>query len=185
MDRLVHRDAAALRQLYDRHSPLVLALARKMLGSVADADALVADVFVELWQKPERYDAGRSSPRSYILLLTRSRALDRLRSRKAERAVSIHDQPIQLQDNSPDPADPIEKQETAVAVRSALAKLSEDERKLVGFSFFYGLSHSEIAQQLSMPLGTVKTRIRNALIRLRSELRTYRNETEGARGTTP
>jgi len=167
-------DAAALRDLYDRHGGQVLALCLRILRDRSEAEEVLGDVFWELWEKAERYRVDRGAPLAYLMTVARSRAIDRLRRRR--RADVMVDLPSSLEtgaaattiDDGPyrDAAD----SERKARIRRALAGLSAAERRAVELSFFDGLSHGEIARTLREPLGTVKSRIRQGLARLRDAL---------------
>ncbi len=166
------RDATALRSLYDRYAQLIFSLALRMLHDWADADELVSDVFLELWRRADRYDATRGAPMIYIVRLARSRAIDRRRTAASR---SRGKTPAQLAANAPSPnANPSEfavSLENARLVHQALGNLDPLHRQVVQLSFFDGLTHTQIAQHLNKPLGTVKSHIRQGLIRLRDFLR--------------
>lgn len=172
------RDQRAFAALYDRHSGLVFTLCLRVLHDKAEAEDLLVDVFYEVWEKADRYDPSRGSPTTYLSTLARSRAIDRLRSkssRSAGPAMTL------VRDDEPAPtADP--SQQTADAERrkivsSALDQLDPAQRQAIESAYYDGLSHSEIAAKLNKPLGTVKTWIRQGLIRLRDSLRSQYEET--------
>src|SRR5262245_61776680 len=177
MELLARRDAAALDALYLRHSSLVFALCLRILRSHAEAEEVLQEVFWELWRSSGRYAAERGSARVYLVQLARSRSLDRLRLRR-RREARLADAGGPAAVASELGGDGREPNALAVAlsgeenrqVQAALCELSESERQAVTLSFFDGLSHAEIAAQLGEPLGTVKTRIRRALLRLRGVL---------------
>jgi RNA polymerase sigma-70 factor (ECF subfamily) len=178
MRRIASRDQDALWSLYDRHAKWVCALGLRMLHNRADADDLVSEVFWEVWNKSARFDPTRGSAKTYIANLTRSRAIDRQRS-GSHRAKSAEDAqnskpavtPAELEGNPFDHAVHDERRER---VRSALRQIDRNQREALELAFFEGLSHSEISIRLSKPLGTVKTTIRQGLIRLRDCLRIYK-----------
>ena len=176
MRRIGERDSTAMRQLYDRHAGLVFAIAMKILHNRDDAADVTEDVFFELWEKASRYDATRAAPGTYIVMLTRSRAIDRARRKPREAAVSLDraEEPIGESRNSP--AGIAELGEQRALIRQALDKLEPVQRQVLSEAYFEGLSHSEIAEKLNKPLGTVKTYIRQGLIRLREQLRRTSSE---------
>ncbi|HEY1628790.1 MAG TPA: sigma-70 family RNA polymerase sigma factor [Tepidisphaeraceae bacterium] len=171
MRRIAARDQAALRTLYDRHAALIYALLRRIVRNREDADELLSDIFWEAWMG--RFDESRACPRTYLVMLARSRAIDRLRSRGRQVvAMQIADSP------APPGTDAAESREVAQIVRSALDALDSPQRQMIEYAFYDGMSHSEIAAKTQQPLGTVKTYIRRGLIRLRDSLRTLdRNQT--------
>ncbi len=168
---IAERDPTAMRELYDKHAGLVYAMAMKILRNRDDADELVADVFWELWDKSSRYDQTRASPVTYIVTLARSRCIDRTRRKAARPAVSLEGADGQFASDSGTPADNTVLGEQREIVRTALASLEPNQRQALEAAYFDGLSHSEIAEKYGKPLGTVKTYVRQGLIRLRDKLR--------------
>lgn len=169
-------DATALRDLYDRYAGQVLALCLRILRDRAEAEEALGDVFWELWERADRYREGRGAPFSYLMTVARSRAIDRLRRRRRTELAFEPQSPMpggalgasEATDQGPYREAAASEQKTRI--RRALAGLSAVERQAVELSFFDGLSHSEIARTLQEPLGTVKSRIRQGLLRLRDAL---------------
>lgn len=169
-----HPEAVA--ELYDRHAPMLLALARRILGSNADAEEVLQEVFVHAWNHSGRYDPVRSSVATWLVLLTRSRAIDRLRHRQVvdrtheqAHAADAADLP---RDTSPDGPDAVFIRERRERVRRELENLPPEQRQVLEMAFYDGLSQSEIAARAGLPLGTVKTRTLLAMKKLRNALRT-------------
>jgi RNA polymerase sigma-70 factor, ECF subfamily len=169
-------DPAALSRLYDRHSPLVFAFCLRALRDHAEAEDLMIDIFWEIWQRHDRYDAARSSPRTYLLNVTRSRIIDRLRALRSRRSVpsvglNTGDRPSSdgtAQGARPcEPIDEMVGTEQRARLQSAMQRLNPDQREALELAYFDAMSHSEVAARLGQPIGTVKSRIRQALIRLR------------------
>jgi len=182
MNGLAEGDTRALQALFDRHSGQVMALCLRILRDRARAEEVTGDVFWELWDRADRYRPDRGAPLAYVLTVARSRAIDRLRSARREDPTGSA---ADVAEGSADgagaavggmamrDAGPFESAATSELsgrVRRALAGLSEAERRAVEMSFFDGLSHGEIASALSEPLGTIKSRIRQGLLRLRDAL---------------
>lgn len=158
---LAHGDRDALAELYDRLAPMMMALLVRMLPSRAEAEEQLQNVFVELWRRAGQYQPSRGSVRSWALTVTRSRALDALRAGKRRRARD-HEPSDDATLAAPTSARPDEvaaARQDAGAVSTALAALSAEQRQALEMSYFGGLSHREIADQLGIPLGTVKSRI--------------------------
>jgi RNA polymerase sigma-70 factor (ECF subfamily) len=172
-------DSNALAALYDRHVSAVFAVCIRILRDASEAEEVLEEIFWELWARRDRYDAARSSPFSYLMTLARSRALDRLRFRRRRAGVWIElggDGGAEEQVAAAGGLTPFEHATAArdrAEIERALAELPVSYRRAVELSFFEGLSHSEIAQQLGDPLGTVKTRIRQGLLALRKTLRDH------------
>ncbi|HVQ31974.1 MAG TPA: sigma-70 family RNA polymerase sigma factor [Vicinamibacteria bacterium] len=159
--RLTGGDAAALGELYDRFAGLVNGLALRILRNTAEAEDVVQEVFVQVWRQAERFDPSRGSPEAWLCTIARTRALDRLRRRTARREEASEAAPG---------VSAAPRTEEALAVRKALEGLSADQRHALELAYYEGLTHTEIAARLGEPLGTVKTRIRTAMIRLRDVL---------------
>jgi len=169
--RIAGGDAPALSLLYDRHSPLIYSILLRVLRNRAEADDLLIDVFQEFWQRANRFDASRSSVTSYLAMLARSRAVDRLRSNRARPTVPLDPAFDTTESNASDPSQRAQSDEQAGQLRRAVTQLSDEQRQAIECAFFDGLSHTEIAERLGKPLGTVKTHIRQGIIRLRDVLR--------------
>jgi RNA polymerase sigma-70 factor (ECF subfamily) len=165
------RDKDAFQQLYARHSPLLFSLAVKILSDRTEAEDVLQETFVQVWNTAVSFDEQRGKPLGWFIMLTRSRAIDRLRSRKtrARLAESVGKEETQIT-RAKTPADDAITSEAQRAVRDALGKLPDDQRVPIEMAYFGGLTQFEIAQKLSQPLGTVKTRIRTGMIRLREQL---------------
>ena len=160
--RLVGGEAAAVGEFFDRYAGLAYGLALRILRDPTEAEDVVQEVFVQAWRQASRYDPGRGSPEAWVCTMARTRALDQLRRRAARREEPAEaDQPAAAR-----PAATVE----ALAVRKALLSLSDDQRRALELAYYEGLTQSEIARRLGEPLGTIKTRIRTAMIRLREEL---------------
>lgn len=169
---VLERRAEALADLYDRHAPTLLALARRILGTSADAEEVVQEVFLHVWNHAGRYDAARSSVSTWLVLLTRSRAIDRLRTRKVvDRTHESAHQAEPVRHTSPEGAESVLFQERRERVAHELAQLPPEQRQVLEMAFYEGLSQTEIAAREDLPLGTVKTRTLLAMKKLRSALR--------------
>lgn len=162
MQAIRRGDAEGLRTLYARYSGKVYAICLRVIHDQHEAEETLLDVFHEIWQRSDRFDDTRSSPRQYIQLLARSRAIDRLRESKRRRdkvecgflpelAATEHEQ--------------------SSDVSHVLGGLEPRYQQVIELAFFSGCSHSQIAEQLQIPLGTVKTRIRTAIATLRRRMR--------------
>ena len=173
VQRMAEGNPAALAAVYDRHIRSVFGLAMRVLQNQGDAEDLVQEVFSQVWAQAKRYDATRGSVASWLLMIARSRAIDRLRSRRAkpDSAPFPHDTAVV---ELPDPALGAEHgiltAESATRLRAALTVLPPTQRVAIELAYFEGLTHAQIAEQLEQPLGTVKTRIRTGLRKLREAL---------------
>ena len=169
--RLADGDQDALGELYDRHARPVYTLALRILQDPADAEDIVQEVFAQAWKQATRYDVTRGAVGAWLLTVARSRAIDRLRARRArpDRAGLEH-APTHLVDPLAAPDSQLASSEQVRVVRAALAALPLLQRVALELAYYEGLTHSEIAEQLEQPLGTVKTRIRQALLKLRDAM---------------
>jgi RNA polymerase sigma-70 factor (ECF subfamily) len=173
MQAIARGDRSALSTLYDRHSPLVLAICRRILGDAGEAEDVLSDIFFEVWRKADRFDSNRGNPLTYLVTLSRSRAIDRKRSQASRpKITSDYTDANARADPDPNPFESIDLKERSAQVRSALSGLEPAQREALECAFYEGLSHSEIAARLNKPLGTVKTHIRQGIIHLREKLRT-------------
>ena len=185
--RMQAGDQRALSEFYDRWFPVVNCLVSRMVKSATDVEDVVEETFWQAWRQADRFAENRGSVQTWLLTIARSRALDRLRSLKRRREDSIDDvapsagsaiasADASLPPSSSDPLLAAELQERRVLVREALAQLPREQREALELGYFGGLSQSEIAEQTGQPLGTVKTRMRLALLKLRERLSVLREE---------
>jgi RNA polymerase sigma-70 factor, ECF subfamily len=171
VDRMAHGDASAVANLYDRHARAVYSLALRMLADAAEAEDVVQDVFTQAWRQAGLYDPARAPVIGWLLVITRARTLDRLRARRSRIALAgVGPDPATVVDSSPRPDAQAIGLEQGTRVRAALASLSVAQREAIELAYYKGLSQSDIAERLQEPLGTIKTRIRSGLIRLRELL---------------
>jgi RNA polymerase sigma-70 factor (ECF subfamily) len=171
LGRMAKGDREALGEVYDRHGRLVYSLALRIVRDQADAEDIVQDVFAQAWRQAGRYDAARGTVLGWLLTLTRSRAIDQLRGRKT-RPEPSHDAGVlgEVVDAGPAADEQLAWAGRATQIRSAIDKLSVLQRVAIELAFYEGLTHAEIADRLELPLGTVKTRIRQGLLKLRDQL---------------
>ena len=169
--RMAHGDESALAELYDRHARLVFSLALRILQNRADAEDVVQEVFAQVWTQARRYEGERGAVAAWMLMMARSRAIDRLRARRARPETGGHTPATQnVADASPTQDLQLLSSEEVRKLREALDALPAVQRAALELSYYEGLTHVEIADRLSEPLGTVKTRIRQAVIKLRESL---------------
>ncbi len=162
-----HEDALA--ELFRRHAGAVFGLARRVLGDVGRAEEIVQEVFVRLWNQPERFDPERGSLRSFLLAQTHGRAVDVLRSDSARKEREENDA-RRAAEGGYDVEREVWDLAVAETVRNALYSLPEDERRAIELAYFGGCTYREVAVALGAPEGTVKSRIRSGLKRLRVSL---------------
>jgi RNA polymerase sigma-70 factor (ECF subfamily) len=166
--RLVARiragDQQAMSELYDRYGRVVYAVALRVLQDTSAAEDVLQDIFLQLWRNPDAFDASRGSLAAWLAVISRHRAIDRLRKRKPE--VDIEECVIA---GGPDLGDEVERNLVIEKVRSVLAEMNPDQRQALELAYFQGLTHTEIAEKTGEPLGTIKTRIRSGLQQLRAK----------------
>jgi RNA polymerase sigma-70 factor (ECF subfamily) len=167
--RMQDGDTRAFEQLYDRHSARALRVARALVGDRELAEEVVQEAFLSVWRNAGRYDPRLGSFRAWALTVVRYRAIDLLRVRRKEAGDKLlgDDEFFALPDETADTQAEAVQQLEMVRIRRQLAELPRPQRELIVLAYFGGLSHSELATQLSLPLGTVKGRMRLALAKLR------------------
>jgi len=171
MGRIAAGDRDAFARLFDRHSPVVLGLLIRILGRRSEAEETLQEVFLQVWRQAGRYEPGRSTPRGWILVLARSRALDQLRSREArQRRETELSAASAARQEHPVGTRGLEESERREQVSSALEVLPPEQRRCIELAFFEGLTQTQIASRLEAPLGTVKSRIHLGMSKLRQVL---------------
>jgi RNA polymerase sigma-70 factor (ECF subfamily) len=173
LQRMASKDDAALDAFYARYNRLAFSLIFRIVGNRPDAEDVLTDVFWQVWQQSDRYDASRGKPVAWLLTIARTRAIDSLRSsgrhqEKNEPFDPQKDRPV----SGPEP-DIFVLADTRQAVQEALQTLPDQQRIPLEMAYFQGMSHTEIASALGQPLGTVKDRIRTAMLHLRKRLKPY------------
>ncbi len=168
---IVDGGSEALSDLYDKYSGMLLGLAYRVLGDASDAEEVLQEAFLQVWNQADRYDPSRSSVSTWLVLITRSRAIDRLRSRRVEeRTIGAAQKENAVTYTSPEGVRDVFKQERRRRLQQELRNLPPEQRQVLEMAFFQGMTQSEIAQKTSIPLGTVKTRTLLAVKKLRKAL---------------
>lgn len=171
VERMVEGDEAALGELYDRYSGLLLALSRRVLNDSSDAEEILQEVFLQAWQQANRYDTRRSSVSTWLVLITRSRSIDRLRSRKVvDRTLTSVQQEKRDRHTSPEGMRSVLMEQRRLRLHHEMQALPPEQRQVLELAFFKGMTQSEIADSTGIPLGTVKTRTLLAMKKLRKAL---------------
>jgi RNA polymerase sigma-70 factor (ECF subfamily) len=169
VERLAAGDEAALRDVYRVHAPAVFGSAVRVLGDAALAEEVTQDVFVRLWEQPDRFDPERGSLRAFVLAMTHSRSVERVRAEDSQRR--RHDaarrEPVPVGD---DPALVVASSEEHAAVRAALDALPEEQRRAIELAYFEGMPYREVAIAMGEAEGTVKYRIRTGMQKMRAAL---------------
>jgi RNA polymerase sigma-70 factor (ECF subfamily) len=168
--RLRARDVAALETVYDRHARALFSLALKMLADHEAAEEVVQETFLKLWQRPESYVAERGKLLSWLLGVVHHRCIDRLRRRRLEQRRGTDSRFVEIGSAPPDPEETVLASFRGEAIVRAVRELPRPQQVVVELAYVRGLTHVEIAESLGEPLGTVKTRIRLAMQKLRSSL---------------
>jgi len=172
MSRIARGDEAALGSLYDRFGGALYSFARQVTGNDRDAEEIIQDVFLAVWDSAPKYDVSQASPFTWMMTITRNKAYDRVR-RTSRRPPAFN--PLQAtspdtKDLSADPAENACLVERANGVRERIAELPEDQRNTIFLAFFEGMTHREISEKTELPLGTVKSRIRLGLEALKRHI---------------
>ncbi|KQV07583.1 ECF RNA polymerase sigma factor SigK [Leifsonia sp. Root112D2] len=170
LGRVAQGDQAAFGEFYDRLAPRVLGLVRRLLVDHAQAEEVTQEVFLEIWQSAARFEPNKGKASTWTLTMAHRRAIDRIRSAQAGRNRDIK---VGIRDLAPEYDQVAEQVEVRVEherVEQAMQRLSDVQRQAVSLAYYGGYSHSEIAATLAVPIGTVKTRLRDGMIRLREEL---------------
>jgi RNA polymerase sigma-70 factor, ECF subfamily len=171
--RIAKQDSKALSELYDRYARVLYAVAFRMLNVVEETEEVVIDVFSQVWRTAERYDAQKARVDTWLFMQTRSRALDKLRARQrmAKAAIVSVDAGDMEELVSPDnPEEDVVIQERQTIVIAAMKQLSPEQQQVLQLAYYSGLTHAEISAKTGLALGTVKTRIRLGLNKLRNVL---------------
>jgi RNA polymerase sigma-70 factor (ECF subfamily) len=162
-------DEQALSALYDRYRLILFGLILRILHSQAEAEDVLQEVFLQVWRRASDFDETRGRPFTWLVTLARSRAIDRLRS-LGSRERTAQEAARDVPDSISDASDDAVKSEQSEIVRAALRELPEEQRRTLLLAYFEGLTQSEIAERLNTPLGTIKTRMRSGMIKLRELL---------------
>jgi RNA polymerase sigma-70 factor (ECF subfamily) len=179
VSRAASGDEGAIASLYDRYGGVLYAVAYRIVGQRADAEEVVLEAFAQAWREAPRFETARGSVAGWLTMIARSRALDLVRARgrrermTASAAAEQPDASPAMGDWRNDPAGAVDEAERRARVREALATLSAPQREAIELAYFGGLSQSEIAERLQEPLGTIKTRVRLGMQKLREALRPY------------
>jgi RNA polymerase sigma-70 factor (ECF subfamily) len=163
--RIVHRDEGAFGAIYDRYSRVVYSVALRVVRDAGIAEDILHDIFLNLWRSPQQFDGARGKLAPWLAVIARNRAIDWIRKQRLQEDLSE----VQLVADE-DMAGEVERKFAIERVRLALNALPEKQRVALELAFFQGLTHADIAAQAGEPLGTVKTRIRSALLAVRRAL---------------
>ena len=168
--RVAQADRVAFAELYDQTAPRVLGLIKRLLKDHAQSEEVAQEVFLEIWQNATRFDSTRGSAASWMLTMAHRRAVDRIRASQAGRDRDLKIGVRDLETDYDSVTESVEIRIEHERVERALGRLTELQRQAVKLAYYGGLSHSEVAKLLDVPIGTVKTRLRDGMIRLRDEM---------------
>ena len=171
--RITNRERVAFEELYTRYSNILYATAMKFLKEDADAQDVVQDVFIQIWDKAKLYDPAKGKPLTWALTMTRNRSIDRIRAIQRRTRLRDDFEKETVADESAgirEALSGVDASERTQILRDAVARLSPEQRKVIDLAFFGGLTQSEIADRLGEPLGTVKARARRGLMKLKELL---------------
>lgn len=176
LQRVAAGDQAAVKECLDTYGGLIWTLARRLSPSEAEAEDAVQEIFIELWKTAARFDPGKASEKTFVVMVTRRRLIDRLRKRKTESVVESlpEDRDVASEEHRQ-----IEYSADASLAARALKELRPEQRRLLEMSIFYGMTHQEIADATETPLGTVKSHIRRGLSIVREKLTAQRTVADG------
>ena len=164
-------DESGLSALYDQTNQIVYSVVLRILGDRRDAEEVTLDVYTQVWRLASAFDSMRGSVVAWLVMLARSRALDRVRSKGVRERKTAHGEKLpDVPAKSPSPEEEIHLTQQRRLVRAAMEMLSPEQREAIELAYFSELSHSELADQLGYPLGTIKTRIRLGMMKLREIL---------------
>lgn len=170
--RIPGGDRAALQTVYRLTSAKLFGVALRILGERSEAEDVLQEVFVTIWRKAGDFDAGRASPMTWLIAITRNRAIDRLRASKRSRRMDPIDDAVEIADSAPLAHDAMEMGEDNARLHGCLDGLAGDEHAALRGAFFDGNTYEDLAQRASVPLGTMKSRIRRAMMKLKICLET-------------
>jgi RNA polymerase sigma-70 factor (ECF subfamily) len=173
--RIAAQDRQALADLYDETAGMVYSVAFRILGDVQEAEEVIQDVFVQIWNNAATFDGTLGAPFSWALGITRNRSIDRLRARQRRLRLSEELQETSAVVNDPLAVSPEAScgEDERLKIRSAVSELPDEQRQAIELAFFTGLTHAEIAVALNQPLGTIKARIRRGMLKLRENLERF------------
>ena len=178
---MVARDSDAVARLYDRHAARLLGVAYRILGETGEAEEVVQEVFLHAWRAASSFDPFRGSVLAWLIVATRSRAIDRIRTRKSTASSDETGRdPLAGLRAEDDVEGGAASRQWETVCRAAVGELPADQRRALELAFFEGLTHQEIAAKTATPLGTVKTRIRLGLMKLRERVRPYSDRDQNA-----
>ncbi|MBV6479942.1 MAG: ECF RNA polymerase sigma factor SigK [Ignavibacteria bacterium] len=173
LEKISEKDTNALSKFYDIHSRHIFSLIFYILKNESEAEDVLQEVFIQIWDKVNTYDKSLGSPISWIVKIARNKAIDRLRSKSFKKRTGETDieRFYDIADDSDNPEKHADSKKHRAEIADALKELKDDQKELIEFAYFRGYSQSELAEHFKIPLGTVKTRMRTAMMILRNKLK--------------
>jgi RNA polymerase sigma-70 factor (ECF subfamily) len=172
--RIAAQDRQALAELYDQLGAVLYAAAVGILGDRQEAEEVLQDVFLQIWEKAGAFDASLGTPTNWVIRIARNRSIDRLRARqRRHHALDEFESAVAAEPPAPPTHGGELSGEELAGVRAAVSSLPAEQRQAIELAFFGGLSHGEISAALNEPLGTVKARIRRGMLKLKDTLQSY------------
>jgi RNA polymerase sigma-70 factor (ECF subfamily) len=175
IERIVARDESALDELYERFSGALFAVILRIVKSREDADEILCGVFLQVWNKADSYDLARGATYTWLLSLARNRAIDRIRSKAWKNGTRNENDPVEwdgmVNESAENPLEAVVLSERAATVRATLREIPAEQREILEIAYFEGYTQSQIAERMNLPLGTVKTRMRDGMKRLQGLLK--------------
>jgi RNA polymerase sigma-70 factor (ECF subfamily) len=174
LERIARRDGSAVGELYDRHSQLLYSLIDRIVRDDGEAEDILQEVVLRVWEKAETYDPALGTPTAWLVRIARNRAIDRVRARQSRPVTHPSEEVLPLvtvdEDLAPGPERSAAHAEQQQAIEAALRQIPDEQRVLIEQAFFEGYTQSELAARFKLPLGTVKTRIRSGMLSMRKHL---------------
>jgi RNA polymerase sigma-70 factor, ECF subfamily len=168
IDRIIQREETALETLYDRYAGMLSSVLNRILSDTQAAEEILQDIFYQLWRRASEFDASRGSLAGWLMVIARNRAISQLRHHNPAAGEELVENTVSLSFNL---ESAVAQKELLDKVKGAIEALPKEQRAIVELAYFEGLTHSEIAERMGDPLGTVKTRLRTALETLKRVLR--------------
>ena len=182
MKKIKAKDADALKELYNLYDRLLFGMIISIVKKREEAEDVLQEVFVNIWEKAHTFDENRGNVYSWIVTLTRNKAIDRIRSKgyktQQKQSVSVHEPAFKLEGDKFDPLETTIFSDRAEMVKKALKEIPEAQSKVLKIAYYRGMTQSEISDHLDIPLGTVKTRTRQGMIKLKNILESFIQQDE-------
>ena len=175
VDMILRGQVDGMEKLYDKYSNVLNGMLYKIVHDKIEAEDLLQEVFVQVWDRIESYENSRGSVFNWLVTIARNKAIDRIRSKiyktRVRESTELNDIHFEIDDDEPDPLENSIIMDRAKIVRDALKQIPDEQKEVIEIAYFQGMSQSEIAEQLQLPLGTVKSRMRQGMMKIRELLK--------------